>query len=89
MQEISLIFYILELLFDMENNISDKVKILLESKLPEDTQIRNFIRANESYEKLIRDGLAVKRGFNIMTKEEIYNPALNSSSYQSPQRYNS
>ena len=70
----------------MEKNISDKVENLIQTKSPDDAQINNFIKANEEYEKLIQDGLTVKRGFNIMTTEEIYNPALNGSSYQSSQR---
>ena len=73
----------------MEKNISERFENLLQTKTPEEAQINNFIRANEGYEKLIQDGLAVKRGFNLLTTEEIYNPALNGSAYQSSQRFNS
>ena len=38
------------------------------------SQLNAFIKANEEYQKLINEGLATKRGFNIMTTEEIYNP---------------
>ncbi len=73
----------------MEKKISEKVENLLQKKAPDEAQINNFIKANEGYEKLIQDGLAIKRGFNLLTTQEIYNPALNGSSYQSSQRYNS
>ena len=67
----------------MEKNISEKVEDLIQKKSPENAQINDFIRANEEYEKLIQDGLTTKRGYNIMTTEEIYNPALNFS-YSQP-----
>ena len=62
----------------MEKNISEKVEDLIKTKSPDNTQISNFIQANEEYEKLVQEGLTMKRGFNLMTTEEIYNPLLNS-----------
>ena len=70
----------------MEENISQKAEDLIKSKSPEAAQLKEFIRANEEYQKLIEEGLAMKRGYNIMTTEEIYNPALNSSYSQPSQR---
>jgi len=61
----------------MKNNIADKIENLIKTKLPDNTQINDFIKANEEYQKLIKEGLASKRGFNIMTTEEIYNPVSN------------
>lgn len=54
----------------MENKIADK----LETLIRDNSQLNAFIKANEEYQKLINEGLATKRGFNIMTTEEIYNP---------------
>ncbi|MCX6251613.1 MAG: hypothetical protein NTX61_12780 [Bacteroidetes bacterium] len=67
----------------MKKNISEKVEDLLKTKISDNAQINQFIRANEEYEKLIHDGLTIKRGYNIMTTEEIYNPGLNCSYSQS------
>lgn len=67
----------------MGKNISEKVEDLVKSKSPDNAQLKEFIRANEEYQKLIQDGLATKRGFNIMTAEEIHNQALNCS-YSQP-----
>jgi len=73
----------------MKKNISEKVEDLIKTKAPDNAQINEFIRANEEYQKLIQEGLTIKRGFNIMTTEEIYNPALNCSYSQSSQRLHS
>lgn len=71
------IFYIQEHLFKMKKNIADKIEDLIKTKSPENNQISDFIKANEEYQKLIQEGLTTKRGFNIMTIGEIYNPTLN------------
>ena len=60
----------------MGKNIADKIENLIRTKFPDNAQINDFIRANEEYQKLIREGLAIKRGFNILTTEEIYKPVL-------------
>ena len=73
----------------MEKNISEKVEDLIKTKYPGNTQLNEFIRANEEYQKLIQEGLTTKRGFNILTTEEIYNPALNCSHSQPSQRIHS
>lgn len=73
----------------MEKNISEKVEDLIKTKSPDNAQLNEFIRANEEYQKLIQEGLTMKRGFNIMTTEEIYNPALNCSYSQPSQRLHS
>jgi len=67
----------------MEKNIADKLETLIRDKSPENSQINAFIKANEEYQKLIDEGLATKRGFNIMTTEEIYNPTLHFTYTQS------
>lgn len=69
----------------MEENISKKTEELIKSKAHEAPQFKEFIRAIEEYQKLIEKGLAVRRGYNLMTNEEIYNPALNCS-YLQPSR---
>jgi|WetSurMetagenome_2_1015567.scaffolds.fasta_scaffold543242_2 hypothetical protein len=61
----------------MEKKITDNVETLISTKLPDNSQINSFLKANEEYQKLIQEGLTVKRGFNIMTSEEIYNSSLN------------
>jgi hypothetical protein len=70
----------------MEKNISEKVEDLMKEMNPDNAQVKDFIRANEEYQKLIQEGLTMKRGFNIMTTGEIYNPALNCSHSQPSQR---
>ncbi|MFA5816205.1 MAG: hypothetical protein WC865_11345 [Bacteroidales bacterium] len=70
----------------MEKNISEKVEDLIKTNSPDNAQLNEFIRANEEYQKLIQEGLTMKRGFNILTTEEIYNPALNCSHSQPSQR---
>lgn len=67
----------------MKKNISDKVENLIKTKSPKKSRINDFIRADKNYQKLIQEGLTMKRGFNIMTTEEIHNPALNCSYSQS------
>jgi hypothetical protein len=69
----------------MEKNISEKVEDLLKAKSTDNAQLSEFIRANEEYQKLIQEGLTMKRGFNILTTQEIYNPALNCSHSQQSQ----
>jgi hypothetical protein len=71
----------------MKKNISEKVEDLIKTKSSNDVQLNKLIRADEEYQKLIQDGLTMKRGFNIMTTEEIYNPALNSSYTQPSERF--
>lgn len=60
----------------MKKDIADKIENLIRTKFPDNTEINAFIKANEEYQKLIKEGLATKRGFNIMTTEEIYYPVL-------------
>lgn len=60
----------------MENKIVEKVENLIRTKVPDNAQINAFIIADAEYQKLIKEGLATKRGFNIMTTGEIYNPVL-------------
>jgi hypothetical protein len=67
----------------MEENITDKIENLIKTKFPDNVQINYFIRANEEYQKLLQDGLTTKRGFNILTTEEIYNSTPNCSYNQS------
>lgn len=67
----------------MGKNIADQIENLIGKKFPDGDQINDFIRADEEYKKLIQEGLAIKRGFNIMTTEEIYNPVLNYTYTQS------
>lgn len=71
----------------MKENIAEKVEDLIKSNTPDNAQINGFIKANEEYEKLVQEGLTNKRGFNIMTTDEIYNPSLNSSFSQPPQQF--
>ncbi len=85
-QETSLTFYTQELLFNMGEKISNRIEDLIKTKYPDNAQFKDFILANEKYQKLIQNGLAMKRGFNILTTEEIYNPALNCSHLQSSQQ---
>jgi hypothetical protein len=68
----------------MGNNIADKIEELIRTKLPDDTQIEEFVKANEEYQKLIQMGLAKERGFNILTTGEIYLFSSNSIYCQSP-----
>ena len=89
MRETNLIFYTQEYLFNMKNNISEQIVDLIKSKSPDNDQLNEFTKACEEYQKLIQDGLTMKRGYNIMTTEEIYNPALNSSFSQPSQRFHS
>jgi hypothetical protein len=63
----------------MENNIVDKIENLIESNVPDNAQINDFIRVTEEYQKLVNEGLTIKRGFNLMTTEEIYNDSSNYS----------
>jgi hypothetical protein len=68
----------------MGNNIADKVEELIRTKLPDDTQIEEFVKANEEYQKLIQMGLAKERGFSILTTGEIYLFSSNNFYCQSP-----
>jgi hypothetical protein len=68
----------------MGNNIADKVEELIRTKLPDDTQIEEFVKANEEYQKLIQMGLAKERGFSILTTGEIYLFSSNNIYCQSP-----
>ena len=61
----------------MEKNIADKIEILIKTKVPDNDRLKEFIKANDEYQKLIQEGIAIKRGFNIMTTEEIYSPVSN------------
>lgn len=70
----------------MENNISEKVEVLIKTKSPDNAQVNDFIQASKEYEKLIQEGLTMRRGFSIMTTGEIFNPALNCSYIQTSQR---
>ncbi len=58
----------------MENNISERLEDFIQPKSSDNKQVDAFVKAAEEYEKLIREGLAKKRGFNIMTIGEIYTP---------------
>lgn len=71
----------------MKKNISEIVEDLIKSKTPNKAQINEFIKANEDYEKMVQSGFTVKRGYNIMTTEEIYSPASNCSYSQSPEEF--
>ncbi len=62
----------------MKKKLADKLDDLIKTKVvSNDTQINAFIKANEDYQKLLQEGLTTKRGFNLMTTEEIYSPILN------------
>jgi len=61
----------------MENNISEKVEWLIKENSAQLSQLDSLIKASEDYEKLLQEGWAVKRGFNIMTMQEIYTPLSN------------
>ena len=73
----------------MEKNISNKIENLIKTKSPKKSRINDFIQADRDYQKLIQKGLTMKRGFNIMTTEEIHNPALNCACSQSTQQLHS
>jgi hypothetical protein len=60
-------------------NTSDQIKDLVKKRLPENSQLIDFIQANEKYEKLVKEGMILKRGYNIMTTGEIYNSISNNS----------
>jgi hypothetical protein len=62
----------------MKENIADKVETLIKNNTPDNEQIVSFIKADEEYQKLIQEGLTSKRGYNLLTTEEIYH---SSSSY--------
>ena len=63
----------------MDSNISNELEKLQSSQFSTDDQKNEFIHASEEYNDLVKNGLAIKRGFNIMTIQEIYNPVLNCS----------
>lgn len=69
----------------MKQNSSTKIEKLINEKSADNTQINNFIKASEEYQRLLKDGLTKKRGFNILTTEEIYNPILKQLYIQSGQ----
>lgn len=73
----------------MENNISNKVENLLKTNSKDDALINSYIEASKEFEKLVQEGLTSKRGFNLMTTEEIYNPTLNCSYSQTEQNIHS
>jgi hypothetical protein len=57
----------------MEKSISKTVKAVVK-KTMQDPEMNKFIEASNYYEQLVREGLATKRGFNIKTLQEIYQP---------------
>lgn len=67
----------------MENSITNEMENLIKTGAPENAQINNFIKADEEYQKLLKEGLTTKRGFNILTTEEIYRLSSSSSYNQS------
>jgi len=58
----------------MDNEISRNLETLIRERPNENADISDFILASKEYDILIQKGLVNKRGFNIMTTEEIYNP---------------
>jgi hypothetical protein len=68
----------------MEKNISDKLEELLNANQPGNIKTEEFVKASEVYQKLIEMGLTQKRGFSILTTEEIYLSTSRNSYCQSP-----
>jgi hypothetical protein len=71
----------------MEKNISDELEEVIRTKSPNNPQINGYIKAEKEYERLVKDGLATKRGYNLLTTEEIYLPVSSctfSQSFQKP-----
>lgn len=66
--------YIQEFKIKMKKSISIVTEDFIKSKFIDPSQLEGFIQASEEYKKLIEDGLVIKRGYNIMTTEEIFNP---------------
>jgi hypothetical protein len=67
----------------MTNSISQEAENLIKEKESNLSQLKNLIIASEDYEKLIQTGMTKKRGFNILTTDEIYNPIFNYIKLQS------
>jgi len=73
----------------MDKKNSEKIEDLLNTLHPEKAHLNDFIKASEEYERLIQEGLTKKRGFNIMTTEEILNPVSNFTYSQTAQKLKS
>lgn len=54
--------------------ISEKLQELIKKKEAEEMPKAetDFIQASKEYERLVNEGLVVKRGYNLMTTQEIY-----------------
>jgi hypothetical protein len=61
----------------MKENIVNEIENLIENRSPDNEQINSFIKANEEYQKLIKEGLTMKRGYNLLTTEEIHHSPSN------------
>ena len=73
----------------MGNNISENLESLIKTNHPDDEHLNNFIKASEEYEKLVKEGLTTKRGFNLMTIGEILDPVSNFTYSQPTQKLHS
>lgn len=56
------------------DSISEKLQELIEQKDAQEMpkSETDFIQASKEYERLVNEGLVVKRGYNLMTTQEIY-----------------
>lgn len=63
----------------MEKKISEIPEELINSKTHDAEKLQDLINAIDEYKRLIDEGLTAKRGYNLLTTEEIFNPALNCS----------
>ena len=50
----------------MNNNISIELEKLIITK-PENDHLQDFIQASKNYEELLKEGLVIRRGYNLMT----------------------
>lgn len=66
----------------MKNNLSKSIEDLVKAIDLDNAQIKEFMKADEEYKKLLQEGMTEKRGFNLLTTQEIYDPALNCSHKQ-------
>ena len=67
----------------MESQIIEEILNVVGTNPPADSDLNTFIKADEEYKQLIKEGLTTKRGFNIMTTGEIYSSAVSNIYSQS------
>ena len=58
---------------NMKDSLVNKIEQLIEdSKHRNEKEMVDYLNASKEYQELVRMGLTKKRGYNLMTPEEVY-----------------